>query len=330
LGVQETFRRGKRGFAGVVGAVRSRARSLGLDLVRPKLTVAAIVALAAVAVFSAADSGRARSALAIQNELAFGRVVVIVFENKSAGEVLDNSAAPTFGRLARRYAVLADYVGVAHPSLPNYVGLVSGSTHGITTDCTDCTVAGRSLADTLEAAGKSWKTYAEGLPTTGFTGASSGRYAKKHDPFLYFRNVLASPARLRRVVPLSRLSRDLARDELPDFSLIVPDLCHDMHDCSVAVGDAWLRGFLPQLLQSPQLRDGVVFVVFDEGPHSDRAGGGGHVPALVLGPLVRPGSRSSQRLDHYALLRTIEDGWKLPRLARSASAPAISGIWRRG
>ena len=312
----------------MAGALRRRVISPGLNLECPKRIAAAIVAVAAVASFSAADSRPAASALALQNELPFGRVVVIVFENKTAGEVLDNSAAPTFARLARRYAVLAEYFGVAHPSLPNYLALISGSTHGITSDCTDCMVAGRSLADTLEAAGKSWKTYAEGLPAAGFTGPSSGRYAKKHDPFLYFRNVLASPARLRRVVPLSLFRRDLARDELPDFSLIVPDLCHDMHDCSVAVGDAWLRSFVPPLLQSPQLRDGVVFVVFDEGSWTDRAGGGGHVPALVLGPLVRPGSRSSQRLDHYALLRTIEDGWKLPRLARSASAPAISGIWR--
>jgi hypothetical protein len=256
------------------------------------------------------------------------RVVVIVFENKEASAVLGNRAAPTFNRLARRYAVLRNYFGVAHPSLPNYLVLVSGSTHGISSDCTGCTVDGRNLADTLEEAGKSWKTYAEGLPAPGFTGSSAGRYAKKHDPLVYFADVLASPARLGRIVPLARLHGDLVAGALPDFSLVVPDLCHDMHSCSVATGDAWLRTFLPPLLRSPQLRDGVIFVVFDEGGKGDRAGGGGHVPALVLGPLVRRGSHSSRRLDHYALLRTIEDAWKLPRLGRSASATAISGIWR--
>ncbi len=238
--------------------------------------------------------------------------------------MLGSAAAPTFNRLARRYATLESYFAVAHPSLPNYLALVSGSTYEITSDCTSCTVSARNLADTLERAGKSWKTYAEGLPRPGFTGAFAGRYAKKHDPFLYFRDVLARPARLRRIVPLSQLGRDLAARGLPDFSLVVPDLCHDMHDCSVATGDAWLRRVLPPLLWSPQLRDGVVFVVFDE----DDGGSGNQVPALALGPLVRAGSRTRRRLDHYALLRTIEDGLGLPRLGRSASAPAVSGIWR--
>ena len=127
---------------------------------------------------------------------AFGRVVVVVFENKGYSEVIGSAAAPTFNNLARRYALLTNYTGVAHPSLPNYLALVSGSTDGITSDCTDCTVAARNLADTLGAASRSWKTYAEGLPSPGFTGADAGRYAKKHEPFVYFRSVLSRPARL--------------------------------------------------------------------------------------------------------------------------------------
>ncbi len=195
----------------------------------------------------------------------FDHVVVIVFGNKGLSDVLGSGAAPTFDRLARRYVSLTDYHGVAHPSLPNYLALVSGSTHGISSDCTDCSVSARNLVDTLEQAGKTWKTYAEGLPRPGFLSAVAGRYAKKHNPFL----------------------------------------------------------------RSPSLRRGVVFVVFDEGRPSDSAGGGGHVPALVLRPLVRPGSRSSAPLDHYSLLRTIEQAWQLPLLGKSNTAQPISGIWRR-
>jgi acid phosphatase len=253
-------------------------------------------------------------------------VVVVVFENKELPEVIGSGEAPTFAALAGRYALLTDYHGVAHPSLPNYLALVSGSTQGVTSDCTSCVVAARNLADTLERAGKTWKTYAEGLPTPGFTGASAGRYAKKHDPLLYFEDVAARPGRLRRIVPLSAFWRDFRAHALPDFSLVVPDLCHDMHDCSVATGDAWLRGFVRPLLRSHELGRGVVYVVFDEG--TSDAGGGGRVPALVLGPLVRPGARDRKPLDHYSLLRTIEDGWRLPRLARSAAARPITGIWR--
>jgi hypothetical protein len=254
------------------------------------------------------------------------KVVVIVFENKSPAQVIGSDQAPSFDRLAQRYATLSDYRGVAHPSLPNYLALVSGSTQGVTSDCTSCRVRARNLADTLEAAGKTWKTYAEGLPRTGFTGSWAGRYAKKHNPFLYFEDVLSSRQRLRRIVPLTSFGLDLKAHELPDYSLVVPDLCHDMHDCSVATGDAWLHGFLTPLLASGELADGVVFVVFDEG--TGRAGGGGRVPALVIGPLVRPGSRARGPLDHYSLLRTVEDIWDLPRLGRSRVAFPITGIWR--
>src|SRR5712691_4168284 len=130
----------------------------------------------------------------------FEHVVVIVFENKEASSVLGSSDAPTFNRMAQRYATLTRYYGVTHPSLPNYLALVSGSTQGITSDCTSCRASGASLADTISSAGRTWKLYAEGLPRPGFTGAFSGRYAKKHDPLVYFRTVTNKPAQLKRVV----------------------------------------------------------------------------------------------------------------------------------
>ena len=131
---------------------------------------------------------------------------------------------------------------------------------------------------------------------------------------------------MQRVVPLTELAHDLSRGQLPVFSLVVPDMCHSMHDCSVEAGDYWLGQFLPALLRSKQLAHGVVFVVFDEGETD--LGGGGHVPALVLGPLVRPGAKSAAHVDHYSLLRTVEDGLGLPRLGRSAGAAPIRGVWK--
>jgi hypothetical protein len=281
--------------------------------------------LVAVAYASTASGGRDAAAV----PPAFDKVVVIIFENKTPRMILDNPAAPTFNALARRYATLSHYDAVAHPSLPNYIALVSGSTKGIRSDCFRCSTARRNLADTLEGAGKTWNTYAEGLPAPGFEGRRVGWYAKKVNPFLHFRDVTSDPRRLARIVPYSQLARDVAAHRLPDFSLVVPNLCHDMHSCSVQVGDSWLRQQLPLLLQSPQLRHGVIFVLFDEGAGSDHGGGGGHVPALVLGPLVRPGSIGSAPVDHYSVLRTIEQAWQLPYLGKSRTAVPISRIWRR-
>jgi hypothetical protein len=216
----------------------------------------AAASLALVALCSAASGVRATAGRREASLPRFGRVVLIVFENKHSSEVLGTGQAPTFDLLARRFAVLTDYYGVAHPSLPNYLALVSGSTQGIDSDCTDCVVDAPNLADTLQAADRTWKTYAEGLPAVGFTRESStGRYAKRHNPFVYFSDVLARRDRLQRIVPLTRLRADVAARRLPDFALVVPDTCHDMHDCPVASGDAWLASFLPPC--SPARRCGV-------------------------------------------------------------------------
>ena len=256
----------------------------------------------------------------------FKHVMVVVFENKERATIVGNPAAPTFAALRRTYASMTAYDAVAHPSLPNYLALVSGSTQGITSDCTSCVVDAPNLADELEHAGLTWKTYAEGLPSAGFTGASAGQYAKKHDPFLYFKDIAGSRARRARVVPFTRLSSDLAANRLPDFALVVPNLCDDMHDCPVSTGDAWLRANIVPLLGRPQLADSVVFVVFDEG--TTDTGGGGRVEALALGPLVRAHSQFRRPSGHYGLLRTIEDAWGLPTLGNSAQAKPITGIWR--
>jgi phosphatidylinositol-3-phosphatase len=290
---------------------------------RLKRLVATIAAVASAAwigtTFSTAGTGTPKP--------RFRHVILIVFENHEAADVLGNSNAPTFNRLASRYATITDYTAIAHPSLPNYLALVSGSTQGINSNCTECVVGGRSIADTLETSKKTWKTYAEGLPHTGFRGPSSGRYVKRHNPLLYFRRNLTR-ARLRRIVPLKRFLPDVRRRRLPTFSLVVPDKCHDMHDCSVATGDAWLRAFVKPLFRSSVLKDSVVFLVFDEG--TTDSGGGGHVAALALGPLVRPHARATAPANHYGLLRVIEEGLRLPLLGRSDGARPITGIWRTG
>jgi hypothetical protein len=163
-------------------------------------------------------------------------------------------------------------------------------------------------------------------PRPGFVGASADLYAKKHDPFVYFRHVLARPWWLRRVVPFGQFAGDVRSGRLPSFALVVPNLCNDMHDCPVATGDRWLAENIEPLLSGPGLARSVVFIVFDEGTTDAR--GGGNVPALAVGPAVRPGATYLEPTSHYGLLRTIEDAWGLPHLGASASAHPITGIWR--
>jgi hypothetical protein len=237
------------------------------------------------------------------------RVVLLVLENKERGQVLGSADAPYLTALARRYASATRSFAITHPSLPNYLALVSGSTHGITSDCTDCRVGGATLGTQLDAAGLDWKAYEEGLPHPCFTGASAGRYARKHDPFAYF----GPPARrdCHHRVSFAALDADLAAGRLPPFSLVVPDLCHDMHDCSVATGDRFLKALVPELLRALGPR-GYLVLTFDEGTT------GQPIATIVAGPGARRGARQTARVDHYGVLATIEDTFGLPRLGAAA------------
>ena len=167
----------------------------------------------------------------------FRHVIVIVFENRDASQVLQNPAASTFRRLAERYATLEHYDAVAHPSLPNYLALISGSTHGIRSDCTGCLFNAPNLADTLAAHSLTWKTYVERIPPARDLTHLHRPAVKVRIPFLFFRDVLSSPARVDDIVPLAEFGRDLKAHRLPSFSLVIPDLCHDMHDCPVRAGN---------------------------------------------------------------------------------------------
>jgi phospholipase C len=250
----------------------------------------------------------------------FAHIFVIVMENKESGSVMGSGDAPYINGLARRYGSAANYYGVSHPSLPNYLELIGGSTFGINSDCTDCFVNARNLTDQLESAHKSWKAYMEGMPSPCYVG-DAGDYAQKHDPFVYFDDIRTNPARCANVVPLSNFGSDLAANALPDFVWITPNLCHDMHDCDVNAGDSWLAGFLPQILTSPAWQSSVLFLLWDEGSSSAgccQIAAGGHVPMLVLSPLVRPGFVSHVSYDHASVLLTIEDSWGLGRLGDAA------------
>jgi phosphatidylinositol-3-phosphatase len=231
--------------------------------------------------------------------------VVIVFENHERTDILSSGAAPEFEQLASTYAqATADYA-VAHPSLPNYLALVSGSTHGVTNDCTDCPQSGQTIGSQLSAKHLPWAAYAEGYP-------NSSRFAKKHMPFLYFPGSASHVVRLQRFNPR----------KLPAYALVIPDLCNDMHDCPVATGDRWLRNFIAPLLT---LKDTAIFVVFDEG--TSNTGGGGNVALIIAGTAVQRHSIFKAATSHYGLLRTIETALGLPLLAHARTATPLTGIW---
>ncbi len=253
----------------------------------------------------------------------FAHIFTIILENKGYNNLLEGNEAPYFQSLAQKYGLAENYYGIQHPSLPNYLAMIAGDTFGISTNCTNCVIDAPNIVDQLETAGISWKAYMESMPRPCFIGDKGSLYQQKHNPFIYFNNIRANPARCNRIVPFTEFSADLQANTLPSYIWITPNMCNDMHDCSIKTGDAWLRTWVAQIIASPAWQDrGVLFITFDEGGAGDNSGccqyaQGGHLATLVISPLGKPGYRSHTFYSHYSLLRTIEDSWGLPLLGKA-------------
>ena len=156
--------------------------------------------------------------------------------------------------LARRYAIATSSYAITHPSLPNYLALTSGSTQGITSDCTGCHVSARNLVDQLEGAHRSWRGYMEDLPSPCSQVAGAGGYPRSTIRSVYYDDVAPRPAPLPQCRRFGELASDLRRGALPAFAFISPNLCHDTHDCDVAAGDRFLSGSAPAVVLAGSAR----------------------------------------------------------------------------
>jgi hypothetical protein len=244
----------------------------------------------------------------------YEHVVWIVMENHAYSQIAGSASAPYLNRLARSCGLATRFSAETHPSLPNYIAMTSGSPQGIGDDAGPSAhrLTAASLFSQLAPGG--WRALQESMPSPCAL-SDAGRYAVRHNPAAYYTR-LRSACRADDV-PLTSTPNLTAR-----FTFVTPNVCHDMHDCSVATGDAWLKGFVPKVLASPQYRAGrtAVFVTWDEDDHSSA----NHVATLVLAPSVKRGMKAGAAFDHYSLLRTTEQLLGLKRfLGRAATATSM-------
>lgn len=293
----------------------------GMPLSRPRRKTALATAFGVTAAGAAlwASIGAAAQPAHAAGLPAPDHIVVAVFENHAYNQVIGSSSAPYINSLKSGGANLTNSFGITHPSQPNYLQLFSGSNQGVTDDScyTPAFSSAPNLASELMAAGKSWTSYNETLPSQGSTTCGSGDYARKHNPWFAFSNVPTGTAKTMTQFPTDFTT-------LPKVSFVVPNLCNDMHDCSVGTGDTWLKNNLKAYADWAKTHNSLLVVTFDE----DNRLAGNKIPTVLYGQPVTPGSTSATTYNHYDMLRTLEDLAGLTSHAgNAATAKDITGIW---
>jgi acid phosphatase len=265
---------------------------------------------------------------------AFDRVFVVVLENQSFAN--STGGMPYLNKLAGRYGLAVNYFANNQPSIGNYFWLTTGQ--NITNDSNfSGTTDADNIARQLTLAGKSWRAYAESIPSTGYTGPDAYPYVKRHNPFAYMTDILDNPAQANNIVPFSQFSVDLANSQFPNYSFIIPNQISNSHDCPPSIpnctnadkltaSDNWLKENIDPLIASPAfLQNGLLIITYDESVNSDTQHGGGHVVTVVISPKAKQGFQASTFYQHPSTLRLTAEALGLTTFpGASATAPNMA------
>lgn len=308
---------------------------------RPKLVSAKFLLpglIAWVLLSSSCGSGGGTSTPSVPTP-QFSNVFVVMEENAGYQEVIGNPSMPYLNSLASRYGLATQYYGNAHPSIGNYFMLTTGQT--VTNDDAFNGVVGAdNLVRQFHKDAKTWRVYAESLPSQGYTGGDVYPYLKHHNPFAYFTDVSGNVPESAQIRPFAWFSGDLANRNLANFVFIIPNALHDAHDCpdgsttctesdKLAAADSWLQSNIAPLIASPNYQDALLVIVFDEAAPSDTTHGGGHVAAVLVSNRSKSGYQGSALYQHQNLLRTIGDALGLSSIpGQGASASSMGEFFQ--
>src|SRR6516162_5114305 len=243
-------------------------------------------------------------------------IVVVIEENHSFSEIIGSSSAPYINSLAQQGALFTNSFAIEHPSEPNYLDFFSGSNQGVTSDA--CPVGPFSTANLGEetiAAGKTFLGFSEDLPAAGSTVCTSGAYARKHNPWVDFSNVPTSSN-----LPFTSFPTDFTT--LPTISIVVPNLNDDMHDGTMQQGDTWLQTHIDPYVQFAKTHNSLLIVTWDE----DDSSQSNQIATIFFGQPVKTG-QFAEMIDHFNVLRTVEDLYGLGHAGQAANVSPITDVW---
>jgi len=245
----------------------------------------------------------------------FDHIVVVVEENHPYSAMIGNSSAPFINKLASQGALFTHSFALTHPSQPNYLALFSGSTQGVTTNTCPVNFAGPSLGGAVIAGGKTFVSYSEDLPQAGSGVCAAGAYVRRHNPAADFADV---PAQSNR--PMSDFPARIG--DLPAVSFVIPNKAHDMHDGTIAAADRWLVDHLGSYVRWAKRKNSLLIVTWDEDDDSSN----NHIPTIFFGAHVKVG-KYLQKINHYLVLRAIEEASSTALVGKSAVVAQIHDVW---
>ncbi len=233
-------------------------------------------------------------------------------------DVIGSSSAPYINSLAQQGALFTSSFAVSHPSEPNYLAIFSGSMQGISDDSCPHTFSGPDLGGELIAAGDTFTGYSENLSGAGFTGCNDNQYlyARKHNPWVNFTDVPSSDN-----LPWTSFPTDY--NTLPTISFVVPNLQDDMHDGTIQQGDTWLQQNMDSYAQWAKANNSLLVVTWDEDDLSQN----NQIATIFVGQMVKSG-QYNETINHYNVLRTLEDMYGLPDANSSSTATPITDAWQ--
>lgn len=289
------------------------------------------------------------------------KVFVITLENQGTAAVYANSDASYINLLTTNgghATMYGDVLAAAVPSEPHYVWMEAGtnvfSDHTFSADGdvspTNSTSSTVHLVTQMAAlpTPKTWRAYPQGIDNNTGTCpiTSSGQYAAKHDPFVFFQDVAGNPPSKtnpgctahHRPYTASGLQGDLAINDVADYTFITPDLCNDMHggicgngclgavtlSACVSAADTWLSQIVPSILTYINAHDGVLMIIWDE-PLTT-----GNQPFVIVGPHVKVGYTGAAALSHSSYLKSLQEIMGVPVFTNVAAANDFSDYFEAG
>ncbi|HEV2750218.1 MAG TPA: Ig-like domain-containing protein [Gemmatimonadales bacterium] len=276
---------------------------------------------------SEGQSGTSAVTVTAASAAQFDHIFIVMEENNDYASVT-SSSMPYLTGLAAQYGLATQYYANTHPSIGNYFEITGGQI--ITNnDSYGSTVSSDNVIRHLVAAGKSWKSYDEDLPSVGFVQLDydDGNYASRHNTIVHYTDVHDNPAQAQNVVPFTQFTTDLANGAVPNYSFIVPNLCNDAHDCSLNTADSWLQTNIDPLVKSAffQQNNCLLIIVFDESG-GDNTNGGGRVYWVAVSPTKsKRGYQSTTLYQHQSTLRLMLKGLGVTSFpGDAATAPDMS------